>query len=66
MGGDDPREGGLADAGRSPEDHRGDLVVFDETAQYFARAEEVFLAGIFIQRLRAHARGEGLRGILFK
>ena len=57
---DDLRERGLADAGRAPEDHRGDLVALDQAAKYFARANQVRLAGELFERARAEPRRERL------
>ena len=55
---DHASESGLAAAGRAPQDHRGDLVVFDLLAQGFAGAEEFFLADEFVESAGAHALGE--------
>ena len=56
--GDDLGEGGLADAGRAPEDHGGGVVALDGEAERLAGAEEVLLAGVFVEGARAHALGE--------
>ena len=56
--GDDVSERGLADAGRAPENDGSELVAFDLGAQRFAGAENVFLAGVVVERGRPHAIGE--------
>src|SRR5579859_844189 len=53
--GDQTRESGFAAARRTPEEHRGDLVIFDLLAKRFAWAEKLFLADKFIKGTRAHA-----------
>jgi hypothetical protein len=60
--GDDFGERGFADAGRTPEDHGGGVVVLDLDAEGFAGADEVLLAGVFGEIAGAHALGE--RGAL--
>ena len=40
----------LSDTGRSPEDHGGDMVAFDETAQHLSLAEKMFLPDKFRER----------------
>ena len=59
--GDDAGEGGLAGAGRAPEDHRGELVGVDGAAQDAPLADEVLLADELVEGARPHARGE--RGV---
>ncbi len=56
--GDDARQGGLAAAGRPPEDDRRQLVGLNRAAQQTARPNDVFLADELVQRARAHARGQ--------
>ena len=58
-GGDDFGEGGFADAGRSPEDHGGGVVVLDLDAEGFAGGDEVLLTGVFGEGAGAHALGQG-------
>ena len=61
--GDDAGEGGLAGAGRAPEDHGGHLIGLNRLAEEAALADEVFLADELIEGLGAHASGErGLAG----
>ena len=60
--GDKARESGFAAAGRSPEEHGGEIVGFDLHAKGFAGAEEFFLADEFVESAGAHALGEGLEG----
>src|SRR5205807_10218593 len=60
--GDESRERGFAAAGRSPEEHRADVVAFDLHAQRLAGTEEFFLADEFVERARTHALGERLIG----
>ena len=55
---DDLRQRGLAGAGRPPEDERADVVALDLGAQRLARADQVLLADVFIERARTHAVGE--------
>ena len=56
------REGGLSTAGRAPEEHGAEIVVFDLNAKRFARTEKFFLADELIEDTRTHALGEGLVG----
>ena len=57
--GNDLRQRGLACSRRPPQDDgREQPVRFDGAAQELALADDVLLADIFIQRARAHARGE--------
>src|SRR5256884_8239975 len=56
------RKRGFAAAGRSPEQHRADVVAFDLRAQRLSRAEKVFLVDEFVEGARAHALGERLVG----
>jgi hypothetical protein len=56
--GDDAGEGGLADSGRSPEDHRGRVVALDLNAERLAGGEEMLLADVLVEVARAHAVGE--------
>ena len=57
--GDDLGQGGFADAGRAEEDDRGDAVGLDGAAEELAGAEDVLLAGVFLEGAGAHAGGEG-------
>ena len=56
--GDDAGEGGLADSGRSPEDHRGGVVALDLDAEGLAGGEDMLLADVLIEVAGAHAVGE--------
>ena len=56
------RERGLAAAGRSPENHRTEVVGFDGRAQRLSRAEQRLLARKFFERARTHAFGERRAG----
>ena len=56
--GDDFGEGGLADAGRAPEDDRGGIVALDQHAERLAGPEEMLLAGELVEGAGAHALGE--------
>jgi hypothetical protein len=49
-------QGRLAAAGRSPEDHRGEAVLLDRSAQRLAWADEMLLPHEVVERPRAHAR----------
>ena len=49
---------GLADARRSPENDRGQLVALDLAAQRLAGAEDVLLADEIFQALGPHALGQ--------
>ena len=58
------RESCFAAARRTPQQHRGDFVVFDLLAQRFAGSQKFFLPDEFIERARTHALGQRLvRGI---
>ena len=54
--GDDARQGRLAGARRTVEDHRAELVRLDGPAQQAARADDVLLADELVQRARPHPR----------
>ena len=56
--GDDAGEGGFADAGRSPEDHRGGVVALDLHAEGLAGGEEMLLPDEFVESAGTHALGE--------
>ncbi len=56
--GDHAGQGGLAGAGRAPEDHRVQTVMLDRLAQRAAGTEDVLLTGEFIEIARAHAIGQ--------
>ena len=57
--GDDLGQGGLAHAGRTPEDHGAGVVALDLHAERFAEADEVLLSEQFLQTPRAHPLGQG-------
>ncbi len=50
--GDGERQGGLAGAGRPPEDGAGQPVLLDQPAQRLARADQVVLADDIVERAR--------------
>jgi hypothetical protein len=58
--GDEARESGLAAAGRAPEEHRAEIIVFDLDAERLTGAEKLFLAEEFVEGARTHAFSEGL------
>ncbi len=60
--GDESCEGGFAAAGRSPEEHGGEIVGFDLDAKGLAGGKEFFLADEFVEGAGTHAFGEGLEG----
>ena len=43
------RQGGLADPGGAPEDHRMQLPALDRLAQWLSRSQDVLLAGVVIK-----------------
>ena len=47
--GDDLRQGGFAHAGRSPEDHRGDVVALQQAAEDLAFPQQMALTDKFLQ-----------------
>jgi len=55
---DDVRQGGLAGAGRPPQDDRRELVGLDGAAEQAPRPDDVLLPDEFIQRLGAHPHGQ--------
>ena len=55
---DNFRQRGFARAWRSPEDERARVVALDLRAQRLAGADQVFLAGILVERARTHAVGQ--------
>ena len=57
--GDDPGEGGLADARRPPEDERGDVSRFEEFAEDAFRAHEMLLPDVFIEGAGSETFGQG-------
>jgi hypothetical protein len=57
-GGDEPRQGRLADARRPPEDHRVQPPGLEGDAQRLARAQQVLLADDLVERPRAQALSE--------
>src|SRR5262249_46323792 len=62
--GDDVGEGGLAGAGRAPQDEAHGGVVVDELAERRSRRGEVPLPDHLIEGARAHADGERRRLLL--
>jgi len=58
--GDDAGKRRLANAGRPPEDHGGNVVALDKTPQHFPLAKKVFLSDKVLERLRTHALGKRL------
>src|SRR5215469_2339121 len=59
---DEARERSFATAGRSPEEHRADVVAFDLQAQRLSWTEKLFLPDELVELARPHAFGEGLGG----
>ena len=57
---DNLRQCGLAHAGRSPENHRGNAVIFYEPAENTVFPHKVCLSHIFIQRFRTESCGQWL------
>src|SRR5262249_46616059 len=55
---DDLCERRFADAGRSPQNHRRNLIPFDRRPQRLTGAQEMVLTEHFIERLRPHALRE--------
>ena len=55
--GDDPRQRGLPDSGRPPENERGDVSRLEEFAENALRTHEMFLPDVLIEGLRAQAFG---------
>ncbi len=60
--GDEVGEGGFSGAGGAVEDDGGEAVGFDHSSEEFARAEDMGLAGEFVEGAGAHACGEGHGG----
>ena len=58
-GRDEEGEGGLAAAGRAPEDDRRDLVGLDALAEHLARADDVLLPHELVEGPRPHPCGQG-------
>ena len=56
--GDDPGQGGLAAAGRAPEDQRAEAVGLDQAAQKLALPKDVVLTYVFRDGARPHALGQ--------
>ncbi len=52
------RERGFADARRTPQNDRTELIALDLHAQRLARSQDVLLADEFLERVRTHALGE--------
>ena len=52
---DDPRKSCFADTGRSPEDHRRNLVGFNQAAQQLSFSDQVLLTDIFVKRIRTQS-----------
>jgi hypothetical protein len=59
--GDDFRQRGLADTGRSPENHRRRIVALDLYAKRLAWAEKVLLTEELVEGTGTHALGKGSR-----
>ena len=57
--GDDFCKGGLACPGRSPEDHGGNLILIQHSAQRHSFAQQVLLPDIFLYGLRTHPVCQG-------
>ena len=55
---DDPRQRRLSHARRTPENHRGHQVIFDQLPQDPPLREQMPLSDILIQRQRPHPVGE--------
>ncbi|MNI57209.1 hypothetical protein D3C73_1122580 [compost metagenome] len=55
-----PRQGGLAHAGRPPEDHRVQRTLLQRLAQGLAASEHVLLTDVLVQVGRTQAGGQGL------
>jgi hypothetical protein len=64
--GEEPRHGGLAGPGRSPEDHRAEPPGLDHAAQHALLAEEVILPHDLVERRRAQPIGKRPRRALGK
>ncbi|MNT17256.1 hypothetical protein D3C72_1523960 [compost metagenome] len=58
LAGKQPRNGGLAGAGRAPEDHRSQRPAIDHAAQNALLARQMRLPGHLRQRLRTQAIGK--------
>jgi len=61
--GHEARQRRLADAGRTPEDHRMQAPRFEGDTQRPARAEQMLLADDLVERLRAQPLGERRRDV---
>ena len=59
--GDDFGQGGLAHAGRAPENHRAYIIMFYDPPQGLPGPQEVLLPHVFVKGLRAHPGRERLR-----
>jgi hypothetical protein len=57
----EPRERRLADAGRSPQDHRMEAMNRGHLRKQLARRQQMVLPGHLIECARAHPIGQGLR-----
>jgi len=55
--GDNAGQGRLSDSGRSPENERGNALLFDHAAQYGAGAHEVGLAYVVVKGGGTHPLG---------
>ena len=60
--GDQLGQSGFADAGRPPQNDRGEFVALDLAAQGLAGAEDVVLADVVFEAARAHALGQRALG----
>ena len=62
--GEEARDGGLADAGRAPEDDGAEVALGEHPAERGVGAEEVVLADDLLEPARAEAVGERARGLV--
>ena len=58
---DQPREGGFAAAGRTPQNHGAEIVALDGYAEGLAGTQQFLLAGELLEGAGAHAFGERAR-----
>ena len=63
---DDARQRGLAHARRTPEDHGGEMIAFDQAGKHLAGAQQVTLAHKFVQRAGTKPCGQGLCSVPVK
>ncbi len=60
------RERGFADARRSPQDDRTELIALDLHPQRLARSQDMLLADKLFERLRTHALGQRALAVVFQ